>query len=215
MPGTNLQEHTTTTAAPPRIAQAANTVTTVRTVGAVAVAIGAIATRDPVLAVTAYLIYWVGDMLDGWTARRLNQETRFGAVFDILADRLCCILCIIPLLQARPQMAAPIAVFLLQFVVVDLVLSLSFLRFGLLSPNYFFRVHRGVFQWNWSLPAKAANTSALVLLVFFVPSPWPALTLALAVTAIKIASLVVVRRLPDSRPPQRGQAPGHGWSPSA
>lgn len=216
MPGTHLQERTTpTTAAPPRIVQAANTVTAVRTIGAVAVAIGAIVTQDLVLAVAAYLIYWVGDTLDGWTARRLNQETRFGAVFDILADRLCCILCIIPLIQARPQMVAPIAVFLLQFVVVDLVLSLSFLRFGLLSPNYFFRVHRGVFRWNWSPPAKAANTSALVLLALFVPSPWPALALALAVTVIKVVSLVVVRRLPSSRPPQRGQAPDPGWPPSA
>ncbi len=195
MPGTNLQERTTTPAAPPRVLQAANTVTAVRTIGAVTLAIAAAATRDPVLAVAAYLVYWVGDMLDGWTARRLNQETRFGAVFDILADRLCCVLCVIPLLQARPEMVVPIAVFLLQFVVVDLALSLSFLRFGLLSPNYFFRVHRGVFRWNWSPAAKAANTSALVLFVLFVPSPWPALTLALAVTLIKVVSLVVVGRL--------------------
>ncbi|WP_025618195.1 CDP-alcohol phosphatidyltransferase family protein [Salinispora cortesiana] len=175
--------------------QAANTVTAVRTIGAVTVAIAAVATRDPVLAVAAYLVYWVGDMLDGWTARRMNQETRLGAVFDILADRLCCVLCIIPLLQVRPGMVAPVAVFLLQFVVVDLVLSLSFLRFGLLSPNYFFHVHHGVFRWNWSPAAKATNTSALVLLVLLVPSPWPPLALALAVVVIKVVSLVVVRRL--------------------
>jgi phosphatidylglycerophosphate synthase len=174
----------------------ANAITAVRTVATMILAVPAIALRSPAWAVAAYLAYWVGDMLDGWAARRFDCETRWGAVFDILADRVCCGLCIVPLLLLRPQMLLPCAVFLVQFMVIDLVLSLSFLRWPLLSPNYFYRVHRGVYRWNWSPPAKALNTSALVLLVVFTPTPWPAFGLALSVVAVKLVSLAVVRRIP-------------------
>lgn len=173
-----------------------NAVTLVRTAGAVWLGALAIGQRSAGLAVAAYLTYWIGDMLDGWIARRLGQETRFGAVFDIAADRLCCLICIVPLLQWRPQMAVPCGIFLAQFMVVDLVLSLSFLRWGLLSPNYFHLVHRAVYRWNWSPPAKACNTSALVLLAVFVPTAWPAIAVAVAVVVVKLVSLAVVRRMP-------------------
>ncbi|HYN94422.1 MAG TPA: CDP-alcohol phosphatidyltransferase family protein [Pilimelia sp.] len=186
---------------------APNVVTTVRTVAAVVLAVLAISQRSAWLAVAAYLTYWLGDMLDGAVARALDRETRFGAVFDIACDRLNCALCIVPLLMFRPQMAVPCAVFLVQFMVIDLWLSLAFLRWPLLSPNYFALVHRGVYRWNWSPPAKALNTSALVLLVVFTPSPWPPTALALAVTAIKLVSLRVVSRLPAGDLPRPAGEP--------
>ena len=59
-------------------------------IGAVAVAHG-----DLVLLAVAYAVFWVGDIADGWSARRLGQETRVGAVFDIVCDRACTgILCV-------------------------------------------------------------------------------------------------------------------------
>ncbi|MET7966357.1 hypothetical protein [Micromonospora sp. NPDC005305] len=95
----------------------------------------------------------------------------------------------------RPDTALPVGVFLFQFMVVDQLLSLAFLRWPLLSPNYFAQVDRRIWWWNWSPPAKAVNTGALIVLVVLSPSPWPPLAFALAVTAVKVASLVAVTRL--------------------
>ncbi|HEX2145742.1 MAG TPA: CDP-alcohol phosphatidyltransferase family protein [Glycomyces sp.] len=179
----------------PPLLNVPNVVTLVRTVVSMALAVPAITEASVRLAVAAYLVYWVGDILDGLLARRLGQETRVGAVFDILSDRACTSLCVAALLVLRPDMALPLTIFLVQFMVLDCMLSLAFLRWPLLSPNYFYEVHRGVYQWNWSPPAKALNTGGLVVLVLVSPSPlWPA-ALGLAVAAVKVGSLVAVARL--------------------
>ncbi|WP_322633214.1 CDP-alcohol phosphatidyltransferase family protein [Glycomyces albidus] len=172
-----------------------NAVTLVRTVVSVGLAVPAIVQESMWLAVAAYLVYWVGDMLDGMTARWLGQETRAGAVFDIVSDRACTSLCAAALIVLLPGMALPVGIFLAQFMVVDCMLSLAFLCWPISSPNYFYEVHRGVYRWNWSPPAKALNTGGLVVLVLVSPTPlWPAL-FAVAVAAVKVASLVAVGRL--------------------
>jgi phosphatidylglycerophosphate synthase len=172
-----------------------NAITVVRTVVAMVLAVAAVIGESSALTVAAFLTYWTGDALDGLSARVLKQETRFGAVLDILADRACCSLCVAALLVLRPDMALPLTVFLIQFMVLDCQLSLAFLRWPILSPNYFHVVHRAVYRWNWSPPAKAVNTAALVALVLIAPSPLYPLALALAILAVKAVSLVTVTRL--------------------
>jgi phosphatidylglycerophosphate synthase len=179
----------------PPVVNVPNAVTLVRTAAAVALAVPAIVHASPALLVAAYLCYWIGDILDGLLARALRQETRTGAVLDILADRACCCLCACALLELRTDLALPLAIFLFQFMVLDSLLSLSFLRWPLLSPNYFGLVHRGVHRWNWSPPAKAVNTGGLVVLALLTGSPLYPAALAVAVTAVKIGSLVTVARL--------------------
>ncbi|MEU7614091.1 CDP-alcohol phosphatidyltransferase family protein [Micromonospora sp. NPDC049204] len=179
-----------------------NAITAVRTAGAVGLAVAALTQRSAYLLVAAYLLYWIGDILDGAAARSLGQETRTGAVFDIVADRACTSACAAALIVLRPATALPIAVFLVQFMVIDQLLSLMFLRWPLLSPNYFARVDRRVYLWNWSPPAKALNTAAVVLLAIFAPMP-VAVTFALAVAAVKIVSLVCAAKLPAGLPPAR------------
>ncbi|GAB7046867.1 CDP-alcohol phosphatidyltransferase family protein [Catenuloplanes indicus] len=172
-----------------------NLITLVRTVGAVALALAALVTGSWPLLIGAYAVYWIGDTLDGIVARWLKQETRAGAVFDIISDRACTSLCLAALLTLKPGMVVPLAIFLVQFMVLDTMLSLSFLMWALVSPNYFAEVDRSVYRWNWSPPAKVLNTSAVVLLVLVSPSPlYPAL-LAAAVTLVKIASMVRIARL--------------------
>lgn len=172
-----------------------NVVTIVRTVAAIILAVLAIAEASAALAVAAYGCYWLGDMLDGASARLLHQETRAGAVLDIVADRACCGLCGAALLVLRPELVVPVGIFLTQFLVLDCLLSLSFLYWPLLSPDYFDRVHPGVHRWNWWPPAKAVNTGGTVVLALVAPSPlWPAV-FALAVTVVKLGSLVTVSRL--------------------
>ncbi|MCH7229575.1 CDP-alcohol phosphatidyltransferase family protein [Glycomyces sp. L485] len=176
-----------------------NTITIVRTVAAMILAVLAVTEAGVALAVAAYVVYWIGDILDGLFARLLDQETRAGAVLDIVADRGCTSMCAAALLVLRPDMALPLAIFLVQFMVLDCMLSLAFLYWPVVSPNYFYEIHRGVHRWNWSPPAKALNTGGLVVLVLLSPSPlWPA-AFALAVACVKAASLVVVGRLRSAR----------------
>jgi phosphatidylglycerophosphate synthase len=172
-----------------------NTITAVRTATAVALAVGALTHRSAPLLVAAYLVYWAGDVLDGLSARTLGQETRAGAVFDIVADRACTSACAAALVVLRPETALPVAVFLVQFMVVDQLLSLTFLRWPLLSPNHFARVDRRIYRWNWSPPAKALNTAAVVILAICTPAA-VAVTFAAAVAAVKVVSLVCAVNLP-------------------
>ena len=176
-----------------------NTITAVRTAASVGLAVAALTHRSAPLLIAAYLIYWIGDILDGAAARALGQETRTGAVFDIVADRACTSACAAALVVLQPATALPIAVFLVQFMVIDQLLSLMFLRWPLLSPNYFARVDRRIYLWNWSPPAKALNTAAVVVLAICTP-PAVAVTFALGVTAVKVISLIGAARLPLAQP---------------
>jgi phosphatidylglycerophosphate synthase len=172
-----------------------NTITAVRTAVAVGLAMTALTHHSGHLLVVAYLVYWVGDMLDGASARALGQRTRAGAVFDIVADRACTAACAAALVVLRPTIALPITVFLVQFMVVDQMLSLMFLHWPLLSPNDFGVVHRGLYRWNWSPPAKAINTAAVVILSIFAPA-LVATAAALGVATVKTVSLILAARLP-------------------
>ncbi len=177
----------------------ANRITLVRTVAALAIGATASVQRSIPLLVVAYAVYWIGDVLDGQVARRTGTETRQGAVLDILSDRACCGVLAATYLALEPGAAPAITVFLLQFMVVDCVLSLGFLRWPLLSPNHFGRVDRRLYLWNWHPVAKAVNTTALVLVVA-TGAHTAALVLASAQLVVKSVSLVALTRLLADRP---------------
>jgi phosphatidylglycerophosphate synthase len=171
-----------------------NVVSVARTVGSVAVGVGAIATRSLALLVVAYGIYWLGDMLDGYLARRLDQETRPGAVLDIVCDRACSAICACCIVMLAPETWPAILPFLLSFLMVDTMLSLSFLYWDLQSPNYFGRVDQRVWRLNWSPPAKALNTAGLMLALGLHALVVGAVLVTL-VLLMKVWSLGRVRRL--------------------
>jgi CDP-diacylglycerol--glycerol-3-phosphate 3-phosphatidyltransferase len=91
----------------------------------------------------------------------------------------------------------PLAVFLVQFMVLDSVLTLSFLHWPIVSPNYFWAVDRTVHRLNWSQPAKMANTGAVVV---FLALGWVvvATVVAVLVTLVKLWSLRAVVGLIES-----------------
>jgi len=179
----------------------ANLVTGVRTVAAVALAIAAVATSRLDLLLVSLAVYWVGDVVDGQVARRLRQETRRGALLDVLTDRVCSVAFWVPWALWHPDVMWPVALYLLEFAVVDTVLSIAWLGFPLTSCNYVERVDRAVYRWNWWAPAKAVNTAGLVVLVVVWPQPLLASAFVLAVLAVKVASLrLLVRRLPGPGP---------------
>ena len=167
-----------------RVGTVPNAVTLVRTVLAMGLGAYALVEQSGRVLLLAYAVYWVGDMLDGWSARRLRQETRLGAVLDIVADRACCAVLCCGLIVLVPELWPAVAVFLLQFMVVDCVLSLSFLRWRIDTPNDFHVVDPTVWRLNWSPVAKAANTAGVVASVAVGSLPLE-LTVALAQLVLK------------------------------
>lgn len=175
---------------------APNLVTTARTLGTVTLWGVAVTTGDQGWLLAALLCYWVGDIADGLLARLIHRETRTGAVLDVLADRLSVCLVVVSYVTMHPQAALPAAVFLLQFVVLDAYLTLAFTRWSLLSPNYFVLVDDTVYRLNWSPPAKATNTAAVVLVVVVTGSMVTATVLAVAVLVVKSYSALRLAGLP-------------------
>lgn len=174
---------------------AANVATAIRTVLAVALGLWAINAESGWLVLAGYAVYWVGDVLDGWLARRRDAETRIGAVADIVGDRLCAATLAVGLVLVLPWTLWPVVLFLVQFAVVDLALSLGFLRWPLLSPNYFYLVDRSLYRWNWSPPAKALNTTSVVAATALTGSAQLGAAIALLWLSAKTASLLRLYRL--------------------
>ncbi|MEU4528563.1 CDP-alcohol phosphatidyltransferase family protein [Micromonospora ureilytica] len=168
-----------------------NYITAIRTVAAVTVGIVALVPGSVALMAVSYGIYWIGDVLDGWAARRLGQETRAGAVFDIVSDRACTAVLCVGLVSLMPDVAVVAVVFLLSFLVLDTMLSLAFLCWPVLSPNYFHLVDRRVWALNWSPVAKVANTAGVIGAIAFEQYPL-ALGVAVAVVAVKLWSITAV-----------------------
>ena len=162
-----------------------NAITVVRTVVSAALAMAAVAHSSSALLVAAYLVYWVGDMADGEAARRMNLETRIGAVFDIVSDRANSLLCAGCFVAIDPRLIVPMTIYVVEFAVVDTMLSLGFLAFDVKTPNDFHVVDLVLWRWNWSRPAKALNTSSIVL----------ACLVAQVGVAVAIASLVLVGKV--------------------
>ena len=171
-----------------------NLITVIRTLAAVAAGLVAVAQHNLPLLAMAYVVYWIGDMADGWAARRLGQETRLGAVLDIVSDRACTSVLCVGLLTQLPPVLPLAVVFLMSFMVLDTMVSLSFLCWPLLSPNHFGRTDRRVWLLNWSPAAKAANTAGVVIAIAL-GAYAAGLAVALAVVVVKAWSAARVLRL--------------------
>lgn len=178
----------------------ANLVTAIRVAAALACFVTAAASGSAAWNFAGLGVYWVLDVADGVVARRLRQETRIGAQLDILSDRVLIGSFYANYLGSHPGMAIPIALHLLQFMVLDQYLSQQFMRWPCISPNDFHEVDRTIWRWNWSPPAKVAN-GALVTGTIVVAGwqgwSWavPALVSS-CVVAVKAWSMVRLARLP-------------------
>lgn len=176
-----------------------NLVTLIRTTAATGLAVVALLVDDRVpWLIAGYLTYWIGDSLDGLMARVLDQETRAGAVFDICSDRLNTGLLAAGLILHQPDLALPIAIFLFNFMVLDQVLSLSFLLWPVVSPNYFGQIDEMVFRYNWSHLAKALNNVGIIVAVV-IGNFWVAMLIVLVQISVKIVSAIRVAKLAGAR----------------
>ena len=177
----------------------ASIITVVRTLAAVAIDLAATraeTTDDALrLLVASLVVYWVGDILDGAWARLRDHETRFGGVLDVVCDRACALVFYVGVVWHLPDLALPVGVYLVEFAVVDMVLSLAFVSWPLISPNYFYLVDRTLWRWNWSKPAKAVNSSAFAVLLLLTENVLLCTAIAGALLVLKVASLVRLVRL--------------------
>lgn len=142
------------------------------------------------------VIHWIGDVADGNYARFFKQETIFGAEIDIIADRVEFLFFYIIFLVFHPELALPIALFVINFAFIDFYLSYQFLKFDLISINYFYKVDQTVHKLNFSLIAKPANTVVITFtLIFFPQFAWFATVFAVGLIVVKCYSIYRLHRL--------------------
>jgi CDP-diacylglycerol---glycerol-3-phosphate 3-phosphatidyltransferase len=178
-----------------RIATSATVITGVRTVAAVVLAGLAAQQESLTLLVAALVVYWLGDMLDGFVARVRGCETRIGAVLDILCDRFCAASFYLGLMWLHHEFALPVMIYLAEFMVVDCFLSLAFLAWPVRSPNYFYVIDRPIWLWNWSKPGKAVNSSLFAVLLLVTGWVWVGVAIAVALLVLKCVSLARLARI--------------------
>jgi CDP-diacylglycerol--glycerol-3-phosphate 3-phosphatidyltransferase len=172
-----------------------NLVTVVRTLATVIFVSFGVWQHSELLLFIGLGAYWLGDMADGALARLLHEETRTGAMFDILSDRLCVALFYVSYAGFHHDMILPIGIFLFNFMLVDNQLSLAFLKWPVMSPNYFYAVDMLVYKLNWSPLAKSTNTSLFLIAVVLTHWWWLAALIALFFLGLKLYSTVLVARL--------------------
>jgi CDP-diacylglycerol---glycerol-3-phosphate 3-phosphatidyltransferase len=135
-------------------------------------------------------VHWLGDVLDGFIARTFKQETIFGAEIDIIADRVEVLFFFIIFLFFRPFLFLPVALYIIDFAFIDFYLSYQFLKYGLISPNYFYKIDKRVYLLNYSPGGKFCNSTVVTLWLIFLPQLWGAAAgMASILIAIKIYSI--------------------------
>jgi CDP-diacylglycerol--glycerol-3-phosphate 3-phosphatidyltransferase len=153
------------------------------------------------LLVIGLVVYWAGDSLDGQVARRMHHETRIGAVLDIMSDRFCSAAFYLGLAWLHPEFTVPVLIYLAEFMVIDCFLSITFLAWGIRSPNYFYVIDRAIYRLNWTHPAKAVNSALFAVFLLVTHLAWVGAIVASALLVFKIVSLVMVARIGLPVPP--------------
>jgi CDP-diacylglycerol--glycerol-3-phosphate 3-phosphatidyltransferase len=146
-----------------------NIITLLRLFLSLAFFILAITKANPTYNFIGLGIHWSGDVLDGMYARKLKQETILGAEIDIISDRIETMFFHINYLFFHPQLFLPIAIYLINFAFFDYYLSYQFLKYDIISPNYFYKVDKTVYRLNFSLVGKFCNSTVITLILIFLP----------------------------------------------
>jgi CDP-diacylglycerol--glycerol-3-phosphate 3-phosphatidyltransferase len=141
-------------------------------------------------------VYWVLDVVDGFLARRFDQETRIGAQMDILADRVLVAFFYLNYAMAYPHLMVPVAMFLFQFMGIDHYLSNQFMRWPIKSPNYFHQVDRTIWLWNWSPAGKLVNSAVVTGVLVLTKSAVLGSIVCGAIIVMKVWTAIRMQKLP-------------------
>lgn len=146
-----------------------NIITLLRLVFSLAFFILAIIKTNPAYNFIGLAIHWLGDVLDGFYARKFKQETVLGAEIDIIADRVEILFFYLIFLHFHPQLFLPVAIYLVNFAFVDFYLSYQFLKYDIISPVYFHKVDKTVYILNFSPGGRFCNSTIVTLILIFLP----------------------------------------------
>jgi CDP-diacylglycerol--glycerol-3-phosphate 3-phosphatidyltransferase len=149
-----------------------NVITLIRFVGSLFFFMLAIVKMNLTYNYIGLVIHWIGDVVDGNYARFFKQETIVGAEIDIIADRVEFLFFYIIFLVFKPELALPVALFVINFAFIDFYLSYQFLKFDLISINDFYKVDQTVYKLNFSFLGKAANAVVITFTLIFLPQFW-------------------------------------------
>ena len=119
----------------------------------------------------------------------MNHETRIGATLDIMCDRLSAATFYVGFAWYDPTMIAPVGIYLAEFMVIDMFLSLAFLAWPISSPNYFYLIDRRLYMWNWSRIGKAANSGLFAIFMVWTREPVIAGVIAAGLFTLKAVSM--------------------------
>jgi len=176
--------------APQSLYSEANILTLIRLILSLVFYILAILKRNPGYNYIGFIVHSIGDFIDGFYARKFKQETLFGAELDIIADRLEMIFFYFIFLHFRPYLFLPVAMFLVNYAFVDFYLSYQFVKYDIISINYFYKVDRLIFLLNFSNAAKLINATFVALLLIFLPQLSTLVTIfAMLLIAVKSYSI--------------------------
>ncbi len=155
----------------------------------------AIVKRNPTYNFIGLGIHWLGDVLDGFYARKFKQETILGAEIDIIADRVEILFFYVIFLFFRPYLFLPIVIYIIDFAFIDFYLSYQFKKYNIISPNYFYKVDRTVYLLNYSPGGKFCNSTVVTLILIFFPQlQIIAGIFALGLIAVKIFSIQILNK---------------------
>lgn len=140
-------------------------------------------------------VHWLGDVLDGFYARRFKQETVLGAEIDIIADRVEILFFYLIFLTFHPGLYLAVVIYVLDFAFVDFYLSYQFQKYDIISPNYFYKVDRTVYRLNYSPGGKFINSTVVTLILIFLPRlHWLAGLIALGLIVMKLYSINLLNK---------------------
>jgi CDP-diacylglycerol--glycerol-3-phosphate 3-phosphatidyltransferase len=174
---------------------AATVLTYLRTIATLILALAAAQGASLTLLLVALAVYWAGDVADGVLARVRDEETRTGAVVDVLCDRLSAACFYVGFAWYDTSMLVPVALYLAEFMVLDATLTLAFLAWPVNSPNYFYLVDERIWRWNWSKPAKAVNSALFAVLMVATRNVWLCGAVAACLFVVKAVSTWWLSRL--------------------
>jgi CDP-diacylglycerol--glycerol-3-phosphate 3-phosphatidyltransferase len=89
-----------------------------------------------------------------------------------------------------------VSLFMFQFAFLDHFLSNQFIRWPILSPNYFHAVDRVVWALNWTGPAKVVNGALMLCLLVGAQAVWVASAFSIVMMGVKVYSIRRLGRLP-------------------
>lgn len=174
---------------PSSVYSEANIITIVRLLASLAFFVLAMVRQRELYNFIGLAIHLGGDFLDGWFSRTFKQESILGAELDIIADRVEVLFFFVNFVHFHPRLWLPVLVYVLDFAFVDFYLSYQFVKFDIISINYFYKVDRLVYRLNYSPLGKAVNSLSVLLILIFAPKLWgAALAITVALIGVKIYS---------------------------